>query len=112
MKKNKRPENQIIQKVASNVYARNYATNMLQLGMERGGGEGRFVPQVGTNLTARSGTRVFDQSTPSEGYRTGDAWDAGAGIGMQQKRGSRSDPAQLRRSLLPAFLPSDSRTKL
>ena len=61
----------LIKKVASNLYARNSATTMLQLGMEKGGGEGGFFLQGGTNLTARIGTRAYNQSTPSEKFRFG-----------------------------------------
>ena len=35
----------LIQKVASNVYARNHATTMIQLGMERSGGREDSFPR-------------------------------------------------------------------
>ena len=67
-----------MRRIATQVYAQQYAQNMLQLGAERASTAGGFFPQVGTNLTAqiedRRVTRAYDAGSPSEETRetTGD----------------------------------------
>ena len=103
-----------MRRIATQVYAKNYATTMLQLGMERGGGEGGFFPQVGTNLTAnvseRRGTIAYGMGSPSEETSEESPWERVAGFGLRQRKGRQSDPTQTRRTLLPQFMPTDFRT--
>ena len=88
-----------IREIADQVYTKNHREAMLQLRMERAGGEGGFFPQAGTNLTARRGTRLYDQGSPSEESRSNE--EAVAAFGMRQRSSRRSDPSGLRRTLIP-----------
>ena len=99
-----------IRQIAEQVYTKNHKEAMLQLRMERAGGEGGFFPQAGTNLTARRGTRLYDQDSPSEESRSQDPWERLSDIGLRQRSGRRSDPSGARRTILQQFLPPDNRT--
>ena len=94
-----------MRRIATKVYAKNYAQLMLQLGAERASTSGGFFPQVGTNLTATIEEKSEENKEP-----TPDPWTTRISAAMGIRRGRRSDPLQGSRDILPEYLGPDPRT--